>query len=128
MTIVAVESPAPPMRGTVSQVPGVVQVRKRVIDKVVREASAAAIGVSRDDVHIEVTEWGGGLTVHVSAKLPVPDLADTEAIRSQTQILDRIRFLQSALVEDIARLTGQEIQRVSFTVTGAIISERKRVR
>jgi hypothetical protein len=36
--------------------------------------------------------------------------------------------MQSQLAEDIAWLTGREIRRVSFTVTGAIAPERKRVR
>ncbi len=122
---------APPVNVTlapVSRVPGRVRVRERVIDKVVREASAAAIGVPRGDVEVDVSEWGGGLAVRIAAKLPIPDLHDTEAIRVGPSILDRARALQTALAGEFARLTGRDIRRVTFTVTGAIVPERKRVR
>lgn len=112
----------------VTRTPGSVRVRERVIDKVVREASAVAVGVSRDDVNVEVAEWGGGLAVRIAAKLPIPDLSDVAAIEAEIPVLDRVRMLQSQLADEIARLTGREIRRVSFTVTGAIIPERKRVR
>jgi len=110
------------------RVPGRVRVRERVIDKVVREASAVAIGVPRDAVDVDVWEGSGGLAVGVAAKLPIPDLDDTEAIRAGTSILERVRALQTSLADEFARLTGREIRRVTFTVTGAIVPERKRVR
>lgn len=129
MSAVAVEPPRNAMTlDSGSRPPGLVRVRERVIDKVVREASAVAVGVSRDDVSVEVAAWGGVLAVRVAAALPVADLADTEAINAAVPILERIRVLQSALAEELARLTGREIRRVSFTVTGAVIPERKRVR
>lgn len=127
MSTVAVVPPVNARLGEAARSPGVVRVRERVIDKVVREASAVAIGVSRDDVNVEVAEWGGGLAVRVAARLPVPDLSDLDAINAEVPILQRVRALQSALAEEFARLTGREIRRVSFTVTGAIIPDRKRV-
>ncbi|GAA4487188.1 NTP pyrophosphohydrolase [Microbacterium panaciterrae] len=111
-----------------SAAPGNVRVRPRVVDTVVREASAGMIGVPRDEVSVEVAEWGGDLAVRVTARLPIPDLADTEAIRAETPILVRARDLQAALAAEFARLTGREIRRVSFTVAGAVVPERKRVR
>ncbi len=128
MSIATVESPLGSIYGTDARPPGVVRVRARVIDKVVREASAVAIGVHRDEVSTEVARWGGGLAVRIAANLPVPDLADTDAIRAETPVLDHARLLQSTLADEIARLTGREVKRVSLTVTGAIIPERKRVR
>ncbi|MEB4613721.1 NTP pyrophosphohydrolase [Leucobacter sp. M11] len=116
----------PPTSGR--SVPGRVHVRQRVTEKVVREAAAVTIGVSRDHVNVEVSEWGGGLAVRVAAMLPIPDLGDTEAVRAATPILDRVRALQTRLAEEFARLAGREIRRVSVTVTGAIVPERKRVR
>lgn len=110
------------------RVPGRVRVRERVIDKLVREASAVAIGVPRDIVNVDVSEWAGGLAVRVATKLPIPDLEDTEAILAASSIVDRVRSLQSTLAGEFARLTGREIRRVTFTVTGAIIPEHKRVR
>ncbi|WP_235038066.1 NTP pyrophosphohydrolase [Microbacterium sp. 18062] len=123
-----VESPVRRVPDAAPEVRGGVRVRQRVIEKVVREASAVTIGVPRDDVHVEVAEWGGGLAVRVAARLPIPDLDDTEAIRAETPLLDRVRQAQSMLAGEFARLTGREIRRVSFTVTGALIPERRRVR
>lgn len=111
---------APPVRG-------VVRVRQRALDKVVREASATAIGVARGEVDVEVLEWSGGLNLRVSAKLPIPALDDTEAIRALPPVLDRVRQLQSTLAEQVSRLTGRQVGRVSFTVTGAVVPQRRRV-
>ncbi|WP_029150570.1 hypothetical protein [Microbacterium indicum] len=107
---------------------GVVRVRERVVDAVVREASAAAIGVARDEVSTEVSEWAGGLSVRVSARFPIPDLSDADAVRAATPIPDRARAVQSSLADTLARLTGREIRRVSVAITGAIVPPRKRVR
>ncbi len=107
---------------------GGVHVRERVIDKAVREASARVIGVPRGDVDVEVNEWGRGLAVRIASRLPVPSLEDTEQIRSGQPIIERVRNAQEALATEFARLTGREIRRVSFTVTGAIVPERKRVK
>lgn len=128
MSAMTVDPPAPAAPVASSEVRGGVRVRERVIEKVVRESSAVTIGVSRGDVDVEVAEWGGGLAVRVATRLPIPDLDDTEAIRAETPVLDRVRQAQTALAEEFSRLTGREIRRVSFTVTGAIIPERKRVR
>lgn|SRR5690606_9865987 len=129
MSVLTVASPSiASTPDVVSPAPGSVRVHERVIDKVVREASAVAIGVSRDDVNVETAEWGGGLAVRIAAKLPVPDLSDLEAIEAAVPVLERVRALQAELAEEFARLTGRDIRRVSFTVTGAIIPKRKRVR
>lgn len=129
MSVLTVASPSiASTPDVVSPAPGSVRVHERVIDKVVREASAVAIGVSRDDVSVEAAEWGGGLAVRIAAKLPVPDLSDLEAIEAAVPVLERVRALQAELAEEFARLTGRDIRRVSFTVTGAIIPKRKRVR
>jgi len=129
MSVLTVESPSTAITlDAALRAPGNVRVHERVIDKVVREASAVAIGVSRDEVTVEAAEWGGGLAVRIAAKLPVPDLSDLEAIDAAVPVLERVRALQAELADEFARLTGRDIHRVSFTVTGAIIPKRKRVR
>ncbi|WP_144796809.1 NTP pyrophosphohydrolase [Microbacterium paludicola] len=128
MSIGTVASSAAASLSTPARVPGSIRVRERAIEKVSREASADATGVSRDDVDVEVSEWGGGLAVRVAAKLPIPDLDDTQAISAEPTIVDRVRRLQEAVANDLARVTGREIRRVSFSVTGAIVPTRKRVR
>lgn len=107
---------------------GGIRVRKNVINKVIREASASVIGVPRGEVGIDLTEWGNGLTVRIAAKLPIPHLEDTAVIRSEPSILDRARSLQTALAAEFARLTGRDIRRVTLTITGAIAPTRRRVR
>jgi hypothetical protein len=124
MSALSVEAPV----GAAPAVRGSVHVRERVIEKAVREASAVTIGVPREDVDVEVSEWGGGLAVRVATKLPIPDLDDTEAIRAAPTVIERLRQMQSVLGAELGRLTGRDIRRVSFTVTGAMIPERRRVR
>ena len=79
MSAVAVESPVNVTLDAVPQQPGIVRVRERVIDKVVREASAIAIGVSRDNVSDAVAEWGRGLAGRIAARRPVPRPQDIPA-------------------------------------------------
>ncbi|GAA1597589.1 NTP pyrophosphohydrolase [Leucobacter chromiireducens] len=129
MSVMAVEPPSAVYPFDIdSRTPGGVRVHERVVAKVVRETSAVAIGVSRDHVDVEVTEWGGGLGVRIAAKLPVPDLSDLAALEAAVPVLERVHELQAGLAEELATLTGRVIHRVSFTVTGAVIPKRKRVR
>ncbi|WP_232755886.1 hypothetical protein [Leucobacter sp. PH1c] len=65
--------------------------------------------------------------MRIAAKLPAPDLSDLTAVEAAVPVIDRVRVLQSELSAEFARVTGREIRRVSFTVTGAIIPKRKRV-
>ncbi|MFD2758743.1 Asp23/Gls24 family envelope stress response protein [Gulosibacter faecalis] len=123
----AIPAPAPnsaPEAG----VSGRIHVRERAIEKAIREASADTIGVPRADVSVEVSEYGGGIAVRVGARLPIPDLADTEAIAAGKPLLERVREAQSDLASMFARVTGREVRRVAVTVTGARIPERKRVK
>jgi len=108
--------------------PGSVHVRQRVIQKVARQTCAATVGVARHDVDVDVADWDGDLAVCVAARLPVPDLADTEAVRRGPDVMERARRLQTEVAEEVGRLTGRQVRRVSFTVTGAIISARRNVR
>ncbi|GAA1324808.1 NTP pyrophosphohydrolase [Leucobacter albus] len=112
----------------VAPVGGTVRVRPRALEKAVRAASADLAGAPRDGVSVDIAEWGGGLTIRVATKLPIPGLEQSEEIRHETPIFERVRAMQIALAEELARLTGRDIRRVSVTVTGAIVPERKRVR
>lgn len=128
MSAEAVDTPERTTVVAPPEIRGAVRVRPRAIEKAVREASAATMGAPRGDVSVEIAEWGGGLNVRVATKLQIPALDDTEAIRAEPPILERVRELQSALATELSRLTGREIHRVTVTVTGAMIPERKRVR
>ena len=103
MSVLALDSPLPGAPRVASPVGGTIRVRERVIDKVVREAAATVIGVPRDAVSVDVTEWGGALAVRVSAKLPIPDLSDSEAIRVQVPLLERARILQLELADGLGQ-------------------------
>ncbi|BDZ37857.1 NTP pyrophosphohydrolase [Microbacterium suwonense] len=128
MSTTAAGIPAGMHPGAGTRIRGAVRVREGVLEKVILAKAAVRVGVPRGDVDVEVAEWAGGVAVRIATKLPIPDLDDTEAIRSQDPILERMRQLQSDLADDLARLTGRSIRRVSFTITGAIIPERRRVR
>lgn len=107
---------------------GRVHVSPRVFEKALREASAQLIGVGRDALDVEVSEWSGGLAVRIETLLPVPDLDDTDAVREAPPVIQRARTFQGEAAEEFARLTGREIRRISFVVKGATVPERKRVR
>ena len=109
-------------------VPGRIEVRDRVIEKVVHEASASTIGVDRGAVKVDVTDWRGGYAIRVQTPLPIPDLEDTEAIRAGSTVLDRVADVQQRLQDQLARVTGREITRVAVVITGATTPQRRRVR
>lgn len=128
MSALAAGVAAIPSRISTGDLRGHISVRPRVLDKVIREVAADAIGVPRDEVAVSVIERGVGLALSISTRLPIPDLADADAIRAEGSLIDRLRSLQRRLAEESARITGREIRRVSIKVTGANIPERKRVR
>lgn len=107
---------------------GNVRIRPRVLEKVAGEASAAAIGVPRDEVKVDVSEWGSSLAVQISARWPIPDLHDSDGIRAAAPIIEQVREAQTCIADELTRLTGRQVRRVSFAVTGAVVKKRKRVR
>lgn len=109
-------------------VAGRIEVRDRVIEKIVHEAAATTIGVDRGAVKVAVSDWRGGYALRVQTPLPIPDLEDTEAIRAGATVLDRVAEIQRRLQEQLAQVTGRDITRVAVVVTGATIPKRRRVR
>lgn len=106
---------------------GTVQVRDRAYEKVMREVAHSVIGVPRTDISVQVRPRAQRLVLHVCAPLPIVNLHDTAAVQAATPLLSRIRELQTQLADRAGHLTGRDIERVSFTVTGAILPQRKRV-
>lgn len=113
---------------TGATVPGRVDVRERVYRTVTEQASATLIGVPRGDVKVDVAQHPGGLAVRIATPLPVPDLDDTVAISRSVPVLDRARQLQEQLQQDLTGLLGRDVTRITLTITGASIPERRRVR
>ncbi|UOQ59405.1 hypothetical protein MUN76_10100 [Leucobacter rhizosphaerae] len=113
--------------GTVA-VPGRTEVKERVYRTVTARASAALIGVPHGDVQVEVLQHRSGLTVRIATPIPVPHLADTEAIAGGASILDRARQLQEDLQVRLATMLGRDITRVHLAITGATTPKRRRVR
>lgn len=109
-------------------VPGRVEVRDRVYRTVVEQTSATLIGVPRGDVKIDVVEHSAGLSVRIAAPLPVPRLDDTAAIAAGPPVLDRARQLQEQLQDRLAGILGRDVTRITLTITGATIPQRRRVR
>ena len=117
----AMTAPGTPIRG-------IVRVHERAIEKVVREASAAVVGVQRNQVQVEVSDAADGLAVRLATKLPVPDPLDEEALRACVPVGERVRSIQRELAERLAVLTGRDIRRITVVITGARVQQRRRVR
>ncbi|MCI1018981.1 hypothetical protein HWD99_10120 [Microbacterium sp. C5A9] len=109
-------------------VPGRVDVKERVYRTVTEQASATLIGVPRGDVKVDVAEHPGGIAVRIATPLPVPDLDDTVAISQSVPVLERARQLQEQLQQDLSGVLGRDVTRITLTITGATIPERRRVR
>ncbi|MFJ4999077.1 hypothetical protein ACIP5T_13050 [Microbacterium sp. NPDC088619] len=109
-------------------VPGRIDVKERVYRTVTEQASATLIGVPRGDVKVDVAEHPGGIAVRIATPLPIPDLDDTAAIAQTVPVLDRARQLQEQLQQRLAGLLGRDVTRITLTITGATIPERRRVR
>lgn len=108
--------------------PGRTIVADRVLKKVAQEVSANTVGVGRGDVAVDVAEYRGGLALRLATPLPIPDLNDTAAVNAATPIVERTRMLQQDLRDEIGRLLGRDIMRISIDVTGAVLPVRRRVR
>ena len=109
-------------------VPGRVDVKERVYRTVTEQASATLIGVPRGDVKVDVAEHLRGLSVRIATPLPVPDLDDTVAISQSVPVLERARQLQEQLQRDLSGVLGRDVTRITLTITGATVPERRRVR
>ncbi|WP_228528021.1 hypothetical protein [Microbacterium sp. UFMG61] len=109
-------------------VPGRVDVKERVYRTVTEQASATLIGVPRGDVKVDVAEHPGGIAIRIATPLPVPDLDDTVAISQSVPVLERARQLQEQLQQDLSGVLGRNVTRITLTITGATIPERRRVR
>lgn len=108
--------------------PGRITVKERVFVKVAEEATSTSLGIDRGQVSVDIAEAQGGLAVTIGAPLPVPDLDDTDAIRSGKTVLERVATIQSQLRDRIAEVTGRDVHRVNITITGAVMAEKKRVK
>jgi hypothetical protein len=121
---------APPPRATIGATlrPGHTVVHDRVIQKIVEEASAAALGVDRSRVSVRISPAFGGMAVTIASALPIPPLDDALAVAAAGSILERLTETQTSLQRRISRIVGHDVTRVNITVTGAIISEQRRVK
>lgn len=109
-------------------VAGRIDVKERVLVKVVQEASSAVIGVPRSDVSVDVADYRDGIVLRLTTPLPIPSLDDTDAIRAAVPVLERAAQLQNELSHRLRRLLGREIVKINLTITGATIPERRRVK
>ena len=108
--------------------PGRTLIHDRVILKVVEEATSTLMGVDRGKVNVRISAVAEGMTVSIASPLPVPRLDDDVAIAAMGSIMSHIAVVQEGLREQIGRITGRPIARVNITITGAIISEVRRVK
>lgn len=116
-----------PVAGRVTLRPGRVIIHDRVIQKVVEEASAAALGVARSNVTVRISGASGGMAVTVASSLPIPPLHDDTAVQTAGSVLDRLSATQASLRLRIGQIIGRDVSRVNITITGAVVSEQRRV-
>lgn len=109
-------------------IPGRVTVDTRVLRKVVQESAARAFGVERSKVSADLFDYRDGVALRLASPLPVPDLADSDAIRSSPTVPERIGQLQQSLSDDLTRMMGRRVTRVDVSITGAVVEQRRRVR
>ena len=109
-------------------VQGRIVVKERVYRTVTEQASSALIGVPRGDVKVDVTEHPRGIAVRIATPLPVPDLDDTLAIAQTVPVLERAGQLQDQLQQRLTGILGRDVVRITLTITGATLPERRRVR
>lgn len=116
---VGVTMPLHPGRNTISD---------GVILKVVEQASASALGVPRATVSARVSATARGMAVTIAAPLPVPSLDDTAAVRAAGSALDRVRDIQTGLLQELGRITGRPVTRLNITINGALMRSKRRVK
>ena len=127
-TAASIGSGGPPAAEAPPLYPGRIDVEERVLVKVAREVSADTVGVDRGRVSVEVAESHGGIAVRIFTPLPIPPLDDTIAIQAGTPVLEQVASVQHELRDRLAYLLGRDVVRVDITVTGAVVTPKKRVR
>jgi len=108
--------------------PGRTVIHDRVFQKVVEEASAAALAVDRGHVTVKIAPASGGIAVTIESPLPIPPLDDAGAVAAAGSVLERLSAIQASLRQRIGRITGRDVTLVNIIVTGAIVSEQRRVK
>lgn len=107
---------------------GRIVVHPRVLEKVTQEVAANALQVERGSVSVEVSEGSRGIAVRLTAPLPVPDLDDTDAIRSGPSVVERVARIQEQTRDRVSALVGRDVTRVDVAITGALIAQKRRVK
>ncbi|TDT64248.1 MULTISPECIES: hypothetical protein [unclassified Frigoribacterium] len=100
-------------------------ITSRAVRRVVSAVTAEALDAKASDVSVELTDRDGGLTLVAKAPVRITPLGLPN--RASGTLLDRLTSAQSTIRERVLKLTGTEVERVDLQITGAELSQRRRV-
>jgi hypothetical protein len=100
-------------------------ITSRAVRRVVSAVTAEALDAKSSDVSVELTDRDGGLTLVAKAPVRITPLGLQN--RASGTLLDRLTSAQTTIRERVRQLTGTEVERVDLQITGAELSQRRRV-
>ena len=100
-------------------------ITSRAVRRVVSAVTAEALDAKSSDVSVELTDRDGGLTLVAKAPVRITPLGLPS--RASGTLLDRLTSAQTTIRERVRQLTGTEVERVDLQITGAELSQRRRV-
>lgn len=101
-------------------------IASRAVRRVVSAVTAEALDVTASDVSVELDDHGGELHVTARTSIRVPPLGESTR-RSSGTLLERLSRAQTTIRTRCLELTGSSIGRVDLRITGADLTERRRV-
>lgn len=114
--------------GETPSLPGRVEVREGVFQKITEKVAATVIGVDASNITVTVADYRDGIAVRLRAPFPAPSLEDTAAVTAAGPIIQAAEHAQQSIITKLSALLGRPITRVDITITGAVAPTRRRVR
>lgn len=109
------------------------RISTQALTSLARAAAAEALGVPPQDVHAYWSDDDGLLALSLVAPISVPAL--TDVLRNPAQVAafggsirDRAVAAKGHILRRIVELSGARLSRVDIRISGATVSERRRVR
>lgn len=106
--------------------PGRTRITPRALNRVVSQVTSEELGVAPRRVGVELNDEGGALTLTVRAPIRVASLR--RAPTSGASVMDRAARAQENIRSRVRSITGSDISRIFLRLTGADITEERRVK
>lgn len=113
--------------------PGRTRITSRALNRVVSAVTSEELGVASRSVGVDLDDDGGSLTLTVRAPIHVMSITkamdDPTAVdRAGGSVMDRAAKAQENIRTRVRSLTGSDISRIVLRLTGADITQERRVR